>query len=88
MSIVISTLATCFASFASSPMRARGWETLDRIQLATRCRLKASEALALAGRASPYTRFTYLEIAQDWQQLAKDIEWAADKQAVPARSSR
>lgn len=84
--MVISALATCFASFASSPVRARGWEALDRIEIAKRCRLKADEALALAGTASPYVKLGYLEVAEDWKQLANDIEWAARKQAVPARS--
>jgi hypothetical protein len=84
--MVISALATCFASFASSPVKVRCWERLVRIQIAKRCRLKANEALSLAESASPYVKLAYLEIAEDWKQLARDIEWAANKQAVPARS--
>jgi hypothetical protein len=57
--------------------KAEDWESLTPENRARRCRLLAEEARALASRAPPHLKHSYLHIAEDWMMLAIDIEKAA-----------
>ena len=53
---------------------AEEWKSLTSQQMASRCRLMAGEARALADGAAPNVKLSYLKIADDWMRLADDIE--------------
>ena len=50
------------------------WDRLTPEERAKRCRLLASEAGALAKHALPNMKAGYLEMADYWLRLAKEIE--------------
>jgi hypothetical protein len=50
------------------------WSELSAEDRVRRCRLMAEEARLLAERAPPSLKQSYAKIAQDWIQLAADIE--------------
>lgn len=54
--------------------KAEEWKTLTPQQRASRCRLMAGEARALAEEAPPDVKLSYLKIADDWMQLADEME--------------
>ena len=54
--------------------KAEEWKSLTPQQRASRCRLMAGEARALAQEAAPDVKLSYLKIADDWIQLANEIE--------------
>jgi hypothetical protein len=56
--------------------KAEEWKSLTAQQKAIRCRLMAGEARALADGAAPEVRLSYWKIADDWIQLADEIERA------------
>jgi hypothetical protein len=53
------------------------WNSLTPAKRARRCRLMAQEARALATGASPDLRLHYIQIAEEWLQLAIEIEFVA-----------
>ena len=53
---------------------AEEWKSLTPQERASRCRLMAGEARALADGAAPKVGLSYLKIADDWMRLADDIE--------------
>ena len=53
---------------------AEEWKSLTPQQRASRCRLMAGEARALADGATPDANLSYLKIADDWMRLADEIE--------------
>jgi hypothetical protein len=53
---------------------AEEWKSLTPQQRASRCRLMAGEARALADGAAPDVKIFYLKIADDWMGLADEIE--------------
>jgi hypothetical protein len=53
------------------------WNNLTPAKRARRCRLMAQEARSLATRASPDLRLHYIQIAEEWLQLAIEIEFVA-----------
>ena len=53
---------------------AEEWKGLTQQQRASRCRLMAGEARALASEAAPDAELSYLKIADDWMRLADAIE--------------
>jgi len=55
---------------------AEEWKGLTPQQRASRCRLMAGEARALADEATSDVKFSYLKIADDWMRLADEIERA------------
>ena len=50
------------------------WKSLTPQQRASRCRLMAGEARAIADGAAPDVKFAYLKIADDWMRLSDEIE--------------
>ena len=54
--------------------KAEEWKTLTPEQRVKRCRLLAEEARSLAEGAPPDVKQSYLKIADDWMQLADDIQ--------------
>ncbi len=54
--------------------KAEEWKSLSPQQRASRCRLMAAEARALADGAAPDVKLSYLKIADDWMRLADEIE--------------
>jgi hypothetical protein len=54
--------------------KAEEWKSLTPQQRASRCRLMAEEARALAEGAASDVKPFYLKIADDWMQLADEIE--------------
>ena len=54
--------------------KAEEWNGLTPQQRASRCRLMAGEARALADGAAADLKLSYLKIADDWMQLADEIE--------------
>jgi hypothetical protein len=54
--------------------KAEEWKSLTPQQRASRCRLMAGEARALAEAAASDVKLLYLKIAEDWTQLADEIE--------------
>ena len=64
--------------------KAEEWKNLSPENRARRCRLLAEEARALANGAPHHLADSYLRIADDWTELAIDIERAA-KDASRAR---
>ena len=50
------------------------WMKLSNAQRVLRCRLMAEEARKLAHAAAGAVREDYLQIAKNWEQLARDIE--------------
>jgi hypothetical protein len=56
--------------------KAEEWKSLTPQQRASRCRLMAREARALADECAADVKLSYLKIADDWIQLADEIERA------------
>jgi hypothetical protein len=54
--------------------KADEWTKLSPADRARRCRFMAREAQTLAKGASPAIALSYSKIAQDWLQLAEEIE--------------
>lgn len=54
--------------------KAEEWKSLTPQQRASRCRLMAEEARTLAEGAAPDMKLFYLKIADDWIQLADEIQ--------------
>ena len=54
--------------------KAEEWKSLTPQQRASRCRLMAEEARTLAEGAAPDVKLFYLKIADDWIQLADEVE--------------
>ena len=54
--------------------KAEEWKSLTPQQRASRCRLMAGEARALADEGDPGVKLSYLKIAEDWMRLADEIE--------------
>ena len=53
---------------------AEEWQTISKQERIRRCRLMGAEAHKLAEKATGTMRMTYLQIEQDWERLAFEIE--------------
>ena len=58
--------------------KAEEWEKLTPAERVRRCRLMATEAQALAEKATPEFAERYLRIADDWLSLAHAVEKSID----------
>ena len=54
--------------------KADEWNTLTPVERVRRCRLWAAEAQTLADSAPPSLRHSYQSIADQWAELAREIE--------------
>ena len=60
-------------------LNAEEWNRMAPAERARRCRLFAHQASVLAVSAGPTMQRPYLDIAQDWEKLADDIEAEAGR---------
>jgi hypothetical protein len=54
--------------------KAEEWNSLTPQQRASRCRLMAGEARDLAEGAAAHLKLSFLKIANEWMELADEIE--------------